>query len=101
MQKLIERALHIIPERFAVLKTAPAVERQSRLEGCPASGLEAEPAQAARTRHADDAFEQRRADALAQMRWMSAHRFHLCGAVAELLQRPDARDGIAVPGRPD
>src|SRR6266700_816575 len=101
MEELVEIAAHVIAECRAFLEAAPAVERQSRLERWSASGFQAEPSHAARARLLDDVLEQRRADALAQMRRMGAHRFHLRGAVAEILERPDARDGIAVPGRPD
>src|SRR6187402_368721 len=101
VQKLVEGARPVIAKGLAVHEAIFAVQRQRRLERRAASGLQTEAGQSARFRLTRDVIQQQRRHAAAQMIGMGAHRLHLGAAVAQLLQRADADDLLAVADRPD
>src|SRR5579859_1899318 len=84
VEELVEIAADVVAEGRAVAEAPPAVERQRRLEGGAAAGLQAERPQAARLRLTDDVLEEGGGYAPAQVVRVGAHRLELGRAAAEL-----------------
>ena len=78
-----------------------SIKRERRLERGSIACLQAEAPKAAGTRLLDYPFQHGPPDTLAEMIRMRTHRLHLAGRIRPLLERADARDGIAIPGGPD
>ena len=100
MKKLVEGAPLVVRERFPVNEAALAVQRQGWIKVLATARFQAEPHHSARARGADNVLKKSGCNPATEEIGMSAHGFQFPGAVAEILQRPDARDLLALPYSP-
>jgi hypothetical protein len=85
MKELIEVTTAVIRKRLTVYEPAFAIESQRWLESGATPRFQAEPAQTASLRFANDVIEECSGNTFAEMLRIGSHRFQLAGPVPEFL----------------